>query len=166
MILFYLIIPTLSIIFENIPSTGPLPALFDTSGIVYDEITNTLIIFGGKNVIESTYTNKLITFSLDSLTWSELYPESFFMPLPISSPITYLRSDRILLSIFGLTDAGYISDLIAYNLSSNSWSLLNYEKKTLGRTQASYDTFAWNNTEYIIIFGGITINGASHDLFL
>ena len=115
-----------SYILESIPINGSPPRQFGNSGIAYDETTNSLIIFGGQDMITLAYLNTLYTFNLDTLQWSKLYSESLYVPIGISDPILYIRSDHMLFSLFGNTQTGYTSDILGYNLTSNSWSLINY----------------------------------------
>ena len=166
LIFFLLILISFAYILETIPPAGSPPEIFYSSGIVYDPISDSLILFGGNNEITSSFTNTLIRFSLSTLKWSIINPETSYTPIPISDPILYLRSDRILFCLFGMASNAYLSDINVFNLTSNSWSLLNYEKKISGRSESAYDSFIWNNTEYLAIYGGYTSSGAKTDLYL
>ena len=150
---------------EKIPKTNNPPDKFYIPGLVFDPVLSRIIYFGMKNVERDIYENTLYTFNLINLTWDKITPESEFIPSPLGSPFLYLRSDRILLSIFGCNDQGYISDIFAYNLTSNMWSTLNMFQVP-GRSYFSATSFVHDDRELIAFFGGYTKTGVSNELYL
>jgi hypothetical protein len=154
-----------SIILDYIPSSGIPPDLFYASGITYDPITASVLIFGGHNMKVFSYLNTLYSFSLITNRWSIILPESQFIPDPICSPILYLRADRVLLSISGCSESGYISDIYIFDLISKSWILAD-KKVSFGFCFASTATANINGSDFIAIYGGVADYGISSRFFL
>lgn len=165
MLTFILLQLTFSLKFEKIPKTSNPPDKFYIPGLVLDPILSRIIFFGMKNGQRNIYENTLYTFDLINLTWDKIAPESGFIPNPLGSPFLYLRSDRILLSIFGYNDHDYISDVYAYNLTSNTWSTTTLFQIP-GRSYFAGTSFVHNDRELIAFFGGYTKAGVSNELYL
>lgn len=151
--------------YEMIPNTGNPPDKFYIPGAVLDSQLDRIIYFGMKNVVKDSYDNTLYTFDLISLTWDTIIPESEFIPKPLGNSFLYLRSDRILLSILGCDDEGYIGDVYAFNLTSNTWSTLNVSHIP-GRCFYAGTSFVHDDQELIAFYGGHTRNGVSNELYL
>lgn len=151
--------------YEMIPNTGNPPDKFYVPGAVLDSQLNRIIYFGMKNVVKNSYDNTLYTFDLVSLTWDTIIPESEFVPKPLGNSFLYLRSDRILLSILGCNDEGYVGDVYAFNLTSSAWSVLNVSHIP-GRCFYAGTAFVHDDKELIAFYGGYTRNGLSNELYL
>ena len=156
---------TWSLKFEKIPKSSNPPDKFYIPGLVLDPVLSRIIYFGMKNSQRNIFENTLYTFDLINLTWDTITPESEFIPSPLGSPFLYLRSDRILLSIFGCNDRGYIGDVYAFNLTSNRWSTLELSQLP-GRSYFAATSFVHDDKELIAFFGGYTKTGVSNELYL
>lgn len=151
---------------QSIPSTGTPPEEFYGSGMVYDELTGCLIIFGGSYSVYGTFSNVLYTFDISVLEWGVLNPESNFLPSPIGSPIVFLTKERILYAMCGINEKGFNSDIFSYNLTSKIWKLVENDIVVPGLSYTVNTQFEWNGKDYIAIFAGFTSEGWSNSLYL
>ena len=80
----------------------------------------------------------------------------------------YLRSDRTIIVLFGLKANGITSDIYSFDLVTYIWKIeYLIGDKILGRNDFGATSFInAHNKGFIAIFGGITQNGPSNDLFL
>ena len=165
--LFFLFLHSaLSYTLSKIPPTHTPPNLFYSCGAAYDPVSNSLLAFGGWNEVESKYMNTLVSFSLSTLQWETIFPKSLYVPPPLCAPVLFLRSDRMLLSFFGISSNGYISDLLLFNLTSESWTVAPMVKLVPARAHPTYTDLQLKGVEYLAVFGGFTENGISNDLYL
>jgi hypothetical protein len=151
--------------FEMIPETRSPPDMFFISGSAYDEEEQRIIFFGMKNAVLNTYDNKLYTFSLTSLQWGQILPTSDFVPSPVGSPKIFIRSDRMLFSLLGCNEKGFISNIFSFNLTSKEWKI--HEISSIsGLCYFASVLFTYNSQELIAIYGGFSEHGESKRLFL
>ena len=152
---------------SSIPSTGIPPSQRFLVSAVYDELENRIITYGGYDD-QNGYVSDLYAFYLNSSTWSEIPFESSTIPEGPKSSYMYLRSDRTLLVFFGMKFSGISSDIYGFDLVTYRWKeeFLSGDKIT-GRNDFGATSFINDqNATIIAIFGGITYNGPSNELFL
>ena len=154
-----------SVKYEFIPKTRTPPDYFFNAGSTYDKETNSLIFFGMRNSVLNKYENTLITFNLDTLRWSSIRPESNFIPDPLGSNYLYIRKDRILLSILGCNDKGYLNDVYSFNMTSKSWKIHNIHN-IQALCYFSAISFNYKSKDLIAILGGYSEDGISDKLYL
>ena len=154
-------------IISTIPSTGIPPLQRYGVFAVYDELEDRIITYGGYND-QSKYLSDIYSFYLNSSMWSEIQPESLTTPDGSYSSYMYLRSDRTLLTFFGLKHLGISSDIFSFDLVTYTWKVESLTgDKIIGRNDFAATNFISDqNVSYIAIFGGTTHNGASNELFL
>ena len=137
------------------------------SSAIYDEIENRIITFGGYKIPDFIYVSDLYSYELENSTWTEITPESYFVPPGIALTKLFLRSDRILLSFYGNTYENLISEIYSYDLSTNVWTTVTLSGDYISaRTEYAFTSFTYLNNEYIAIYGGLTKSGVSDELFL
>lgn len=151
----------------KIPSTGPPPVKRIALSTVYDAYTNQLFVFGGYNNILSEFQSTVHTFSLTSYTWGEILPQSLINPNGFSESCSYIRPDRTILFFFGENEFGISSDIYSFSLETYSWKIeVLTGDPILGRTGASCASFEYENEDYMVVFGGLNVNGKNNDLFM
>ena len=151
----------------SIPEYSIPPMRRGSSSAVYDELENRIITFGGKTMSLDQYYWDLYSYEFDENTWKEILPESYFVLPQLASSALFLRSDRILLVLYGNNHQDLSSEIYSYDLSINVWKTVALNGDYISaRTQFTYTSFNYSNNEYIAIYGGITKNGVSDELFL
>lgn len=152
---------------SRIPSTGTPPNRRFLSSAVLDSESNELISFGGYDFSDSAFSTQISSFSLTSHTWKEVISESTLSPSPFQGTYSYLRSDRVVLVFFGENSKGIISDVYSFSLITYSWKVETLIGDPIeGRTNFGFASFNYLGIDYVAIFGGLTHNGLTNDLYL
>ena len=151
----------------SIPEFSTPPERRWRSCAVYDEAKNRIITFGGQVKQQDAYSSDLNSYKIGNNIWEEITPQSYFVPPGMVFSELYLRSDRVLLVFYGSTFEDLSSDVYSCDLSTNVWTTVTlYGDYIPSRTLFAHTNFNYSNNEYIAIFGGITKNGVSNELFL
>jgi hypothetical protein len=151
--------------FEVIPKAYAPPDEFFIAGSAYDEVEHRIIFFGMKNSVQNTYDSSLYTFDVLNLEWGIIMPESNFVPNPLGSTQLFIRKDRILLSILGCNDRGFINDIFSFNLTSKVWKAHD-NCKIPGLCYSASTSFTHEGKDLIAIFGGFSSKGLSKKFYL
>ena len=150
----------------KIPSTDTPPRELVNSAIAYDESQNRMIVFGGFDPQLNEYLYNTYSFSLESLTWAEIIPESEFVPSGIAFTRTAIYNN-ILYVFYGRRAEGISANVYSFNLFTYVWKIEYIEGDNVsGRFNYAFTTFEYNNAVYAAIFGGFTNLGIDNSLFL
>lgn len=151
----------------KIPESGNPPSRLVGSAAVYDPILNQILTFGGLEYRNSILINSLISFSLNSLAWSEIKPQSSFIPEGREICYMSLRSDRKLLIFFGLTASGVSSDVYSFSLETGIWKIEELVGDAVsGRDNPGFTFFVHSGIEYVSFYGGFTLDGLDDNLYM
>ncbi|OMJ78639.1 hypothetical protein SteCoe_21516 [Stentor coeruleus] len=165
MILF-LIQCVLSLEITPIPKNLTPPTVRRSISAVYNKINNSVYLFGGCKQAAETFSNIMWRFDLTENIWEHLNIKS-----PLIPEVRYGTSMSIFQDLIfvygGSTHLGSSSDLWTYNLTSNSWLLIERKGEAPKELSlAAHYTFELGNTSYFAIYGGYSMEGLSNDLYL
>ena len=150
-----------SLTLTKIPSSGTPPQNLAGSSAVYSTKTNTIITTGGQLLSETQIFPDIWKFNLTSKTWSSPLITSQFIPTGMRRHRAYLRSDNKIL-IFGV-----YKEILIYDLEDDSWSSVSLLGAQLHSIYSfGFTSFQKNNSEYVAIFGGSSLESYKNSLFL
>jgi Galactose oxidase, central domain len=152
---------------EQIPSQGSPPPKYENTASVYDNITNSIYIIGGLDSETSKAVNEINVFSLSTLTWSIITPESDYVPEGFQQHSLYINNNREILVLFGMSNSRYIKDVYIFNIEKYEWSVKQIDGDIItGRIAFSSTSFYYANIYYVAVYGGFDRNGYDTNLYL
>ena len=144
-----------------IPSTSTPPIPLIGSAAVYDKKTNSIITIGGQRYTDSVISSDVHIFNLNTLMWETNSIMSEYKPSMLFYHAMHLREDR---KIFAF---GTYSDAFLLNLDGFSWSKIEVKGDNLYDARSCASTsVVLNDTEYLVLFGGLSSSGLINSLFL
>ena len=150
-----------SISFKSIPATKTPPPQMLGPISVLDNLTNTIYVIGGNQVIEDKVISDVNTFNLENKVWQRLRIDSDYIPAGLANFGGYLRQDRKILTF------GYFTEVFIFNLENNAWSSTELQGHQIGNVMTfGYTSFTHNNTEYFGLFGGMKGSSYTDDLVM
>lgn len=144
-----------------IPSTGIPPIPLSGSAAVYDKKTNSIITIGGQKYTNSEMTSEVHVFNLNTNIWEMNTIISEYEPTLLIYHSVHLRKDRKVLAF------GSYNEAFLLNLDGFSWSRIELKGDNLYDLRSSASTsVVLNDTEYLVLFGGLDQSGWMNSLFL
>ncbi|MFV2014456.1 MAG: kelch repeat-containing protein [Candidatus Heimdallarchaeota archaeon] len=126
------------------------------SSLVYDEINDKFILFGGSN--SSGLLNDTWIYDLNTNTWAEMFPVSV-PSARADQTMFYDRYHGQVILFGGYNDTNSLNDTWVYDYPANSWI---YANTTIAPSERSYlrSTYISSSNEYLL-FGGYSEAGNS-----
>lgn len=156
-----LILNAVGFTYETIPKTEFPPSSSTISAAEYDATSNSIITIGGDYYESELRAPKITSFSLDTLTFSNIKSFSDIEPKSLTGHKLYLTPDRKIYKF------GYSAEFYSFNFKNLAWKLEELKGEQLDeRGGFGYTRFVFNSTNFVAIFGGLLDSGESNDLFL
>ncbi|OMJ69069.1 hypothetical protein SteCoe_33305 [Stentor coeruleus] len=151
----------------TIPSEGSSPSPKANCKSAFNPATNEIIIFGGQDTTTLEYLNSLYTFNIGTLVWREIIPQSYENPPGLILGEIFLVDSKKILLFFGKTADTISSEVYSFDLKTNRWAVENLTGDDIeGRMNYAFADYIYNNTRYLAIYGGLTLNGIDNGLFI
>lgn len=160
---------TLSATFElsRVPVNGSSPKGLSKPTAVYCNYTDEILIFGGQEIESQQYSSSIFSFNLQTFTWGEVVYGSDFRPPGLIFAQAFMQSYNKMIVMFGTTVNEISSKCFSFDLDAKTWQLEELKgDKVYGRIASAYCEFEYNYVKYLAVYGGVTINGESDELFL
>src|SRR6267378_2281483 len=143
----------------NLSPATPPPARRN-AGMVYDSVADRLILFGGVDLSRQTIFNDTWSYDFNANTWTNLTPPTGpsgrygfgFIYDPVADVCALFG---------GLTSDRMSDETWAYNLASNSWTILSADPHPAARWSVgmAYDS----QSDRAVLFSGRVSSGAQND---
>jgi hypothetical protein len=146
------------------PTNGAKPLKRCLHALIYEATTDRMILFGGcSSGFGPCPQGDLWAFDLKTTSWTELTPDGVAPTARSNASLVYEPATQTLLLFGGKTDAGPSAETWSYALDSNVWMQLEPADEPSARSsQATSDD---PQSRRALIFGGLTADGSSADLW-
>ena len=166
MIIITLFITCYSIKINELTTSSSSPPQLIYTSSVFIPSKNRIVVFGGEKS-SGSFSSSLYYFDLSTSTWGEYDCSSLDPPPGLSQSHLFLTPDSKLLLLFGKTSKGLSSSIFSFDFNSKSWSRANLTgdsiQASVGSSSCSYN---FNGNKFFAIFGGITSNGLTDELYM
>ena len=132
--------------------------------LIYEAAADRMILFGGcSSGFGPCPQGDLWAFDLKTTTWTELTADGAAPAARSDASLVYEAAAQMLFLFGGKTEQGASAETWSYVLESNVWMQLEQADSPSARSSqaTSYDS----QTRRVMIFGGLTANGSSADLW-
>jgi Galactose oxidase, central domain len=146
------------------PASGPKPLKRCLHELIYDAVADRLLLFGGcSSGFGPCPQGDLWAFDLKTSAWTELRPSGAAPAARSNAALVYEAATQTLFLFGGKTEDGASADVWSYDLGRNMWMQLEQGGGPGARSSqaTSYDP----QTRRALIFGGLTADGSSADLW-
>ena len=146
------------------PTSGSKPLKRCLHALIYEAAADRMILFGGcSSGFGPCPQGDLWAFDLKTTTWTELTPRGAAPTARSNASLVYEAATRSLFLFGGKTESGASAETWSYDLDGNEWMQLERADGPSARSSqaTSYDT----QTGRALIFGGLTADGSSADLW-
>lgn len=146
------------------PTSGPKPLKRCLHALIYEAAADRMLLFGGcSSGFGPCPQGDLWAFDLKTTTWTELTPRGAAPSARSNASLVYEAASRTLFLFGGKTASGASAETWSYDLDGNVWMQLERIDGPSARSSqaTSYDT----QTQRTLIFGGLTADGSSADLW-
>ena len=166
MIIITFFISCYSIKIDELTASSSSPPQLTYTSSVFIPSNNRIAVFGGQKS-SGSFSSSLYYFDLPTSTWGQYECSSPDPPPGLSQSHLFLASDSKLFLLFGKSAKGLSSSIFSFDLNSKSWSRANLTgdsiQASVGSSHCSYN---YNGKNFFAIFGGITLNGLSDELYM
>jgi hypothetical protein len=146
------------------PTSGPRPLKRCLHALIYEATADRMLLYGGcSSGFGPCPQGDLWAFDLKTTTWIELTPQGAAPTARSNVSLAYDVATQTLFLFGGKTEREASAETWSYELGNNMWMQLERAEEPSARSSqaTSYDT----QTQRALIFGGLTADGSSADLW-